>query len=64
MIKKENVKVINVDWTSYQEEVLQFMQKFGRTGLPFYVFFSPKYSEGIVLDELIKDFELKNILEL
>ena len=34
------VNVIEIDWTNYQTGVLNFMQKFGRRGLPFYVLFS------------------------
>ncbi len=64
IVENEKVKVINVDWTDYQEDVLKFMRKFGRVGLPFYVLFSNNYSEGIVLDEMIKEYDLKNILEL
>lgn len=30
-----NVVVLDVDWTNYNRDVLAFMEKFGRRGLPF-----------------------------
>ncbi|MBE6467667.1 MAG: hypothetical protein E7004_03645 [Alphaproteobacteria bacterium] len=60
---RNNVFVIEVDWTKYQPQVLRFMQKFGRSGLPFYVLFSQRYPKGIVLPEIIDDYDLKRLIE-
>ena len=61
--KNNNVVVIDVDWTEYQPQVLKFMQKFGRSGLPFYVLFSKRYPDGVVLPEILNDYELMKLVE-
>ena len=32
-----NLDFIRVDWTNYNKETLNFMEKHGRKGLPFYI---------------------------
>ena len=57
--KNNNVVVIDVDWTEYQPQVLKFMQKFGRSGLPFYVLFSKRYPDGTVTDRADQDVQIQ-----
>ena len=57
-----NIEVINVDWTDYNEQVLYFMRKFGRQGIPFYVYFSKDFPEGIVLPEILEKHEMLNLM--
>ena len=61
--ENNSVFVINIDWTKYQPQVLQFMQKFGRSGLPFYVLFSKKYPDGVVLPEIVNAYEIQSLIE-
>ncbi len=63
-LESNGVRVIEIDWTNYQAGVLNFMQKFGRRGLPFYVLFSSAYPDGIVLPEIIDVYELQTLIEL
>ena len=63
-IKSNNVIVMDVDWANYNEQVLQFMQKFGRQGLPFYVLFSQKFKDGIVLPEILDKYEFNNLINM
>lgn len=62
MLKKSNAELIEVDWTSYDEEVLQFMEKYGRKGLPFNVVFSPMIPDGMVLPEVLSEREFNRII--
>ena len=63
LLEKYRVDVIEVDWTEYQADVLQFMQKFGRSGLPFYVLFTPRMPDGMVLPEIIGENNLRDVLK-
>lgn len=63
-IKNNNVIVMDVDWTNYNEQVLHFMRKFGRQGLPFYVLFSPKFRDGIVLPEILDKHEFNALINM
>ncbi|MDY4689397.1 MAG: thioredoxin family protein, partial [Alphaproteobacteria bacterium] len=53
------LEFIRVDWTNYNKEVLDFMEKYGRKGLPFYILYTPLLRDGFVLPEMFKrdDFE-------
>ena len=61
--QRYGISVIDVDWTNYQPKVLKFMQEFGRSGLPFYVFFSPRYPKGVVLSEIVNYSDIKVLIE-
>ena len=63
ILEKYRVQIMEIDWTNYQADVLQFMQKFGRSGLPFYVLFTPRLPEGMVLPEIIGEDTLKKVLQ-
>ena len=62
LLRKSNTDLIEVDWTSYNPEVLEFMKKFGRQGLPFYVVFSPMVPDGMVLPEVLSERSLSRII--
>ena len=57
-----HIKVINIDWTNYNSEILQFMERFGRRGIPFSILFSPNIPEGMVLPEIMTEREFSEIL--
>ncbi len=61
--ENKKVHVINIDWTKYNPQVLKFMQKFGRSGLPFYVLFSRKYPDGVVLPEITDAYDILMLVE-
>ncbi len=57
-----NIEFIKVDWTNYDKQVLMFMEKYKRSGLPFYILFSPLAPDGIVLPEILNDVQLNNLI--
>ena len=57
-----NIKFIKVDWTNYDKQVLMFMEKYKRSGLPFYILFSPLAPDGIVLPEILNDDQLNSLI--
>lgn len=56
------VKLIEVDWTSYDKDILAFMKEFGRSGLPFYMLFSREIPDGMVLPEVLTENELVRLI--
>ena len=58
-----DVQVIEIDWTNYNAEVLKFMEAYGRKGLPFYIIYSPKVPNGMVLPEILKEQNLIEIIK-
>lgn len=61
-ITAPNIKFIKVDWTNYDREVLKFMEKYQRSGLPFYILFSPLAPDGIVLPEILNENDLNRLI--
>jgi suppressor for copper-sensitivity B len=62
-VEQKGIEIINIDWTNYDAKVLEFMSKYGRSGLPFYVIFSPVIPDGMVLPEILTEKELVNIID-
>ena len=45
-LRKNNVVLIKGDWTSYNEEITNYLQSFGREGVPLYVYYGPRDKDG------------------
>ena len=58
MLSSDNVVFMRLNWNNYDIHILDFMKKYGRSAIPFYVFFNKKIPQGIVLPEVLteKDF--------
>lgn len=63
LIKDYQVVVIKVNWTRYNPEILDFMARFGRKGVPFYVIFNKKVPGGMVLPEVLTEKDFRKVLE-
>ena len=63
LLNSFNVKTINIDWTNYSQDIIDFMQKYHRNGLPFYVLFSPLAPDGIVLPEILEEKALESTIK-
>jgi len=61
-IEDKNIELIKVDWTDYDAQTLQFMEQYGRSGLPFYIIFSPLIPEGMILPELLNESDLSKLI--
>jgi thiol:disulfide interchange protein DsbD len=59
-----NVEVIDVDWSNYNEQILNLMKRFGRQGVPVYILFSQKFKEGIVLPEILNKYEFLSLIRM
>ena len=62
LIAEKQIEVIDVDWTNYNREILDFMGRFGRRGLPFYIIFTPQIPDGMVLPEILNEQDFNRLL--
>lgn len=62
LLMRRNVEVITLDWTRDNPEILSFMSRYGRKGVPFYVLFTPRVRGGIVLPELLSPSKLRSVV--
>ena len=60
IFKKNNIILVRGDWTKPNEKINQFLNKYNRFGIPFNAFYSKRYSEGILLSELLSEKEILN----
>lgn len=60
--KNYNLDIIRIDWTNYSQTILNYMEKFGRKGIPFYVLYTPYMREGMVLPEILAPDDMQNLL--
>ena len=63
-LENHEVIVFDIDWTQYDEDVLHFMHTYGRQGLPFYVFFSSRFPDGVVLPEIPDASDFQALVEM
>ena len=52
-LDQHQITNLRVDWTSRNEEILTFLEKYNRRGIPFTVFFPKNQEPPIVLPELL-----------
>lgn len=52
-LKAKNVTLLKGDWTQRSEEITRFLNHYNRVGVPFYILFSPKHPEGLILPEVL-----------
>ena len=58
LFKKNDIKLIRADWTKPDKSIDNFLKKFNKFGIPFNIFFSSKYPDGIILSEILTEEEI------
>ena len=52
-LASENVVAMRGDWTSPSDEIMRYLESFGRYGIPFNAVYGPGAPDGIALPELL-----------
>lgn len=60
---RHSIDIVDIDWSSYNEDVLNFMSRYGRRGVPFYIIYSRRIPEGLVLPEILDERSFKELIE-
>jgi len=61
--EKAGVGVMVGDWTSRDEEIGAVLKRFGRVGIPFYVYFGPDGAEPVILGQLLTPAMLTELVK-
>ena len=61
-LETADVVYMEGDWTSPDPEITAFLSRFGRAGVPLYVFFPPDGGEPTVLPELLSDDLVREVV--
>ena len=62
LFKKNDIKLIRADWTKPDKNIDNFLKKFNKFGIPFNIFFSSKYPDGIILSEILTEKEIRKAI--
>lgn len=63
LLESDRVEVISADWTLRDDTIAQFLQDYGRFGIPFNIVFGPNAPEGIVLSEILSQQDVIQALQ-
>lgn len=62
-LKSENVKLIRGDLTSHSEEIMNFMKKNNRNGIPYNLMYGNKSPHIITFSEILTIFDIKKAVK-
>ena len=62
LFKEKNIKLIRANWTKPDKDIDEFLKKYNKFGIPFNAFFSEKYTNGLILPEILNKKNIINIL--
>ncbi len=54
----QEITLIKADWTQPNEKINKFLKKYNKFGIPFNAFYSSKFPEGIVMNEILTEKQI------
>lgn len=63
-IRENHVRFIEIDITQKNDEVMNFIKRHSRIGIPFTIIYGPKNKQGIVLSEMPSISEITKTIDL
>jgi len=62
LFDKNNVKKVRADWTLKNENILLYLKKYNKFGVPFNILYSKNFPEGYIFNELLTKNQIKKVL--
>ena len=62
LLEEKNIEYIKADWTNRNDAITRSLKKYGRSGVPFYVYWEPGYENPKILPAILTDQIIKNNL--
>lgn len=50
-LNRSDVALLRADWTSYDPIITDWLAKFGRSGIPFYLIYAPQQTDPVILPD-------------
>ena len=60
LLEERNIEYIKADWTNRNDAITKSLKKYGRSGVPFYLYWEPGYENPKILPALLTDQIIKN----
>ena len=61
---ENNIILVKADWTKPNIKIDKYLKKYNKFGIPFNIFYSSKYPNGIILSEILNEKDIINSLQL
>ena len=62
LLEEKNIEYIKADWTNRNDAITRSLKKYGRSGVPFYVYWEPGFENPKILHAILPDQIIKNNL--
>ena len=62
LLEEKNIEYIKADWTNRNDAITRSLKKYGRSGVPFYVYWEPGFKNPKILPAILTDQIIKNNL--
>jgi len=62
LFDKNNVKKVRADWTLKNDDILLYLKKYNKFGVPFNILYSKNFPEGYIFNELLTKNQVKKVL--
>lgn len=53
LFTEKKIKYLKGDWTNQNPEITKFLESYGRSGVPLYVYYAPSDRKGVVLPQIL-----------
>ena len=63
LFNDNNIILIKADWTKPNKKIANFLSKNNKFGIPFNIFYSKKFPQGIILSEILTAKDIKETLK-
>ena len=62
LLEERNIEYIKADWTNRNDAITRSLKKYGRSGVPFYIYWEPGFENPKILPAILTDQIIKNNL--
>ena len=62
LLEEKNIEYIKADWTNRNDAITRSLKKYGRSGVPFYVYWEPGFENPKILPAILTEQIIKNNL--
>ena len=60
LMEENNIEYIKADWTNRNDAITRSLKKYGRSGVPFYIYWEPGFENPKILPAILTDQIIKN----
>ena len=63
LFDSRGIKTFRADWTSRDDNILEFLKSYNKYGIPFNILYTPSKPEGFIFSEILTKSQIKKAIE-